>query len=238
MLRKSFVFAGVFAAAMLGGCDSGPTEHTRDFNELIPRMLGAINKSTPEEAAANLFKVTSPDEQRDAIAYLETKPYGHQPPYMKAYELLATAPNPMVRAQAMRALGTSYQADAGVYLAKGLDDSDNVEVRRDAAYGLISTWNDAAFAPLVKHVTDDPDALVRGYCARALSHARTTDAIHALITALTDEDAAVTHFAHSSLVSVTGQDMSYDTKAWLNWYRAAYTAPTSAPVVPGTTRPG
>ena len=181
--------------------------------------------------------MTSPDEQRDAIAYLETKKYGHEPPYMKAYELLATAPYPMVRAQAMRALGTSYQADAGNYLAKGLDDAD-VNVRRDAAYGLIFTWNESAFAPLIKHVTDDTDTLVRGYCARALSHARSSDAIHALITAMSDQDAAVAHFAHKSIVSVTGQDMAYDTKAWLNWYRAAYTTPTTVPTVPATSRPG
>ena len=86
--------------------------------------MGAINKTTPEEAASNLFNVTSPDERRDAIAYLQTKPYGHEPPYMKAYEILTTDPHPMVRGQAMLALGTSHQVEAVSYLIKGLNDSD------------------------------------------------------------------------------------------------------------------
>src|SRR4051794_27648256 len=103
----------LLSAILLAGCaDLAPAKPSRNFNELIPRMMGAINKSTPEEAASNLFNVTSPDERRDAIAYLETQKWGHQPPYIRAYEILTTDPHPMVRAQAMRALGTSYQAPA------------------------------------------------------------------------------------------------------------------------------
>ena len=79
------------------------------------------------------------DERRDAIAYLETKSWGHGAPYLRAYEILSTDPHPMVRAQAMRALGTSHQAAEGTFLVKGLNDA-NVQVRRDAACGLVTTW--------------------------------------------------------------------------------------------------
>ena len=76
----------------------------RNFNELIPRLMGTANRyQNPTDAAAALFNVTSPDERRDAIAYLETKKYGHEPAYMRAYEILTRDPHPMVRAQAMRA---------------------------------------------------------------------------------------------------------------------------------------
>lgn len=237
-LSAALVSTGLFTGIFAGCSDMLPQKPAHDFNELIPRVLGAVKQKTPEEAAANLFNVTSPDERRDAVAYLETKPWGHGPAEMTVYETLVRDPHPMVRAQAMRALGTSYQAPAADYLVKGLDEKEDVQVRRDAAYGLITTWNDAAFGPLVKRMEDDPDALVRGYCARALAHARTADSIHALIDAMGDQDAAVTRYAHSSLVAATGQDMAYDTKAWLTWYRQAYSAPTTTapvtPVIPAT----
>ena len=190
------------AALLLAGCEDlfSPSSTSHNYDELINRMLGAIKNRTPEDAAINLFNVTSPDERRDAIAYLETKKYGHEPPYMRAYEILTTDPHPMVRAQAMRALGTSYQAPSGTFLAKGLGDAD-VQVRRDAAFGLITTWNDSAFAPLSVRVKEDEDDQVRIACARALAHANTPDAFRALIDALNDKDAAVVRYAHSSLVA-------------------------------------
>lgn len=229
LLSAAFFFGAAVLAG--GGCsETGPSAPARDFNELIPRMLGSLGKgTTPEEQAANLFNVTSPDERRDAVAYLETKPWGHGPAEMTVYELLVRDSHPMVRAQAMRALGSSYQAPAADYLARGLDkDGEVVEVRRDAAYGLIFTWNDAAFPVLIKHLDSDEDMLVRGYCARALGHAHSADAVHALIDALNDSDAGVVRFAHGSLVSITGQDFYYDPKPWLAWYQNAYAAPQPA----------
>ena len=113
MLPKRALVLLCFAPLVLAACeDFGEKTPSRNFDELIPRFMGAAAKATPEDAASNLFNVTSPDERRDAMAYLETKPYGHQPPYMRAYEMLTTDPFPLVRAQAMRALGTSYQESA------------------------------------------------------------------------------------------------------------------------------
>jgi HEAT repeat protein len=223
---------------LLAGCeDLFSHAPSRDFNELIPRMLGAIKNRPPEEAAANLFNVTSPDERRDAIAYLETKPWGHQPPYMRAYELLVTDPHPMVRAQAMRALGTSYQAEAGDYLVRGLKDEDD-QVRRDAACGLVTTWNDSAIEPLIlhSHPPRTPDAnppdgeadeQVRIFAVRALAHFQTKEVVAALIAALSDNDAAVAQFAQRSLVVASGQNFSYDTRAWQNWYQQTYIPATA-----------
>lgn len=221
----------LMAAGLLSaGCADmfSPSSTSRNYDELVNRIIKSMQNRSPEDAASNLFNVTSPDERRDAIAYLETKKWGHEPAYMRAYEVLTTDPHPMVRAQAMRALGTSYQASSGKFLAKGLDDAD-VQVRRDAACGLISTWNDDAFAPLAAHVKDDPDDQVRIFAAQALCHARTPDAYRALIDGLNDRDAAVVRYAHSSLVAATGQDFSFNNKAWLTWYQQTYVTPTSAP---------
>ena len=220
-----WVVAVVVGAAALGGCENfGPS---RDFDELIPRLLGAINGKSPEEAARNLFDVTSPDERRDAIAYLEVRSYGHEPPYMRAYELLTTDPHPMVRAQALRALGSSGQAGEAVYLVKGLRDSD-VQVRRDAACALITTWGAEATVPLAEMVNKaEEDDQVRIFCARALSQAREPEAFRALIDALRDKDAAVVMYAHDSLVTATKQDFSYDWKAWLKWYSETHLMPAT-----------
>lgn len=232
----------VAAVCLLAGCEDmfSPSSTSRNYDELINRMLGAIKNRSPVDAAANLFNVTSPDERRDAIAYLETKKWGHEPPYMRAYEILTTDPHPMVRAQAMRALGTSYQAPSGTYLAKGMSDED-VQVRRDAACGLISTWNEEALKSLILHTHPRRDALatppdgeddeqVRIFAVQALCHSHAPDAFRALIDALNDRDVAVVRYAHSSLVAATGQDFSYDNKAWLTWYQQTYVnAPASAP---------
>jgi HEAT repeat protein len=227
-LKKSLGIA-LLAALVLPACEDmfSPTK-SRNFDELIPRLMGAVANRTPEDAAANLFNVTSPDERRDAVAYLETKPYGHQPPYMRAYEILAIDPHPMVRAQVMRALGTSYQPEAANYLVKGLNDPE-VQVRRDAAQGLCSTWNDSVFTALASHVKDDLDVQVKIFSARALIHATTPEAIRALIDALADMDAAVQRYALGSLRVATREDYSYDQKAWLTWYQNTYAKPASAP---------
>jgi HEAT repeat protein len=233
MKRMRFLLVMAAAGALaLAGCDApGPS---RDFDELVPRLLGAIQGKSPEEAAANLFNVTSPDERRDAIAYLEVRSYGHEPAYMRAYELLATDKYPMVRAQAMRALGSSglpqadYEWDGRKggkvvdFLVTGLKDAD-VQVRRDAAYGLMTTWSESATTAAAEKVTRaDEDDHVRIFCARALARAREPEAFRALIDALSDKDAAVVKYAHDSLVAATKMDFSYDRKGWLTWYLKAY----------------
>ena len=228
-------FLPVAAAVLLGGCEDlfTPSAAPRNYDELVKRIVDAIQGRTPEEAAANLFNVTSPDERRDAIAYLETKSWGHGAPYLRAYEILSTDPHPMVRAQAMRALGTSHQAAEGTFLVKGLNDA-NVQVRRDAACGLVTTWTDEAAAPLAALLKGDEDDQVRVFAARALAHAHTPDAIRALIDTLNDKDAAVVRYAHASLAAATGQDFSYDNRAWLSWFQKTYVTPASTAPAGGT----
>jgi hypothetical protein len=226
----------LLAASTVGCTDlfepSGTTA-SRNYDELINRMLGAMKNRTPEDAAINLFNVTSPDERRDAVAWLQTKKWGHEPPYMRAYEALATDPHPMVRAQVMSAMGNSYQPAVAVpILIKGLKDRD-LQVRRDASYGLISTWDESAFPELIAHLKDDSDEMVRGNCARALRFAKSPEAIRQLIDAVTDRDAGVSKFAHDSLVTATGQNHWYNQRAWLAWYRETYVAPQTQPGQPG-----
>jgi HEAT repeat protein len=190
--------------------------------------MGASNRSTnPTEAAANMFNATSPDERRDAIAYLEKQKYGHEPPYMRAYEILTTDPHPMVRAQAIRALGSSKNPAIIRYLIDGTTGKTGLkdpvpEVRRDAAQAMLQVITDEAIPPLVEGLEKDSDEQVRVACARALRNAHSPVAIRALITALDDRNAAVVYWAHESLMINTGNKFDYDRTAWLTWFEQTY----------------
>lgn len=199
----------------------------RDWDVLIPQILGAGQQ--PVEAAGNLFNVTSPDERRDAIAYLQMKKFGYGEPYMKAYKLLATDPHPLVRGQAMRALGDSGDPSIVPILVKGLNDKV-VTVRRDAAVALRTTYSDEAVESLVLHLKGDEDEAVQIDSARALANSRDPRAVRGLIDGLDSRNAAVAFYAHQSLVSITGQNLpAEEGSSWLRWYEATYTAAATQP---------
>jgi HEAT repeat protein len=227
----------IVALALLALTGCGDSSKPRDFNELIPRLMGSLKPTNPTQAAANLFNVTSPDERRDAIAFLQDQKYGHEPPYMRAYEILTTDPHPMVRAQAMRALGSSHNQSAVPYLIDGTTGRTGLadpeaEVRRDAAQGLLETFNLTAIDPLARLLTGpkmDPDDQVRIACARALVNAGTPAVLRALIDALDDKNAAVVYWARESLIARTGNKFDFDGKTWLTWYQQAYAPPATKP---------
>ena len=227
---------GITSLLILAGCGE---KSPRNFNELIPRLMGTANRyQNPTDAAAALFNVTSPDERRDAIAYLETKKYGHEPAYMRAYEILTRDPHPMVRAQAMRALGSSHNPAILPYLLDGTTGNTGLkdpiaEVRCDAAQGLRQTFGPAAIAPLSLLLNTDPDDQVRIACARALFNASTPVAYRALIDALDDKNAAVVYWARESLIARTGSKLGFDAKLWLSWYQQKYGPPATKPAASG-----
>jgi HEAT repeat protein len=226
----------LLAAALLlipMGCSSDRAPK-RDYAELIPRMMGALNGRPPAEAAAALLKVTNPDERRDAIAYLQMQSDGHDAAYMRAYKILTTDPSAMVRAQAMRALGTSHDPSAVPYLVNGttgktgLSDPEN-GVREDAALGLATTFGPSAEQPLADHLRSDADDQVRINAARALVNASSDTSIRALIDGLDDKNPAVVYYAHESLLQLTGQSLPFESKPWLEWYRRTYEKPAPTP---------
>ncbi|MCL2640461.1 MAG: HEAT repeat domain-containing protein [Phycisphaerales bacterium] len=230
-MRILIVSVVMFACMMSAGCRDTVAAPARDFNELIPRLMRPVNTyNDPVTAAENLFNVTSPDERRDAIAYLSTKPYGHDSAYMKAYYLLTTDPHAMVRGQAMRALGASQKSDAIPYLIKGLGDAES-QVRRDAARGLMDTYDDSAITALADRMLKDSDDQTRVACAKALKQAKTPEAYRALIEALSDPNAAVVVNAHKALTANTGQTLGHNPRPWLEWYQQTHVK-TAAPPTP------
>ena len=41
-------------------------------------------------------------------------------------------------------------------------------------------------------------------------------------------------YAHASLAAATGQDFSYDNRAWLSWFQKTYVTPASTAPAGGT----
>ena len=68
-MKRIPLIAALLLVAGLAGCESTKDQFSsRDFNELIPRLMNSTKITDPTQAAASLFNTTSPDERRDAIA--------------------------------------------------------------------------------------------------------------------------------------------------------------------------
>ena len=177
--------------------------------------------------------MTSPDERRDAIAYLEVKSYGHEPAYMRAYELLTTDRYPMVRAQALGRWGRRgsgggrYRVGAQGQGGGGLSGGGAEGFGRAGAAGRGVRADDdmgrqAAAGPLAELVTKaEEDDQVRISVRRALAQARSRRRIRADRRAAGQGRGGGAVCARS-LVVATKQDFSYDYKAWLKWYLQSY----------------
>ncbi len=213
-------FAGILLAAMVAGCSSNSGK-SGSFNNIMQGMLDKMtghDKKPLTYEASQMFNSDDPDAQRAAIAYISTQKFGHDKVYMKAYQLAATSSNPMVRGQALVALGTSGQASVAPTLITGLSDPSSF-VRMCAAMGLTHVPNALAIAPLRDRLADDTSIQVRVYCAIALAHYNQRPVIRSLIDAMDNRNVAVVHAAWTSLCSLTGQKLPQHSGPWRTWLK-------------------
>lgn len=209
----------VLSGMVLTGCESTPDT----LDQTIAKLIDSNRSRPPEEVAASLFNTDSPDARRAAIANLCYREWGFAEPYMKAYKTLATDPDPLVRAQAMRALGRSGKQEATETLVTGLKDK-NEWVRRDAAVALNKVPDPKATEPMLEHLVSEPDGLTRAALALALQNHRGPKVVRGLVVALEDRNAAVVYRAWSSLKIITEREdlpMEYD--AWAKEYKTTAT---------------
>lgn len=201
------------APLALPGCNS----EGEDLNLVLPKLIDEWKGPGNVEAAAGMFNADNPDIRRISMAHISTKPWGHEPPYMKAYRQLATDPQPLVRGQAMLALGSSHQADVADVLIAGLGDSSPL-VRRDAAAAMRDINNNATIDPLLDHLKNDPDAQTRIFCAQALGNYSAPRVLLGLAQGLDDRDAAVIEWSWKSLTKITGQTWGKDdSRPWIEY---------------------
>ncbi len=201
--------------ALLAGCSDD------DFNKVIPDFLQTVKSQSPEENARMMFNPDDPDARRVAIAYFSKQRYGHIEVYMKAYKLLATDPDQMVRGQALLALGSSRDPSVAPYLIKGLD-YPSAQVRIDAARALQIVTNSDAVPALLNHLKTDTDDMVRMNCAQALQPYKSAVVQSALIDALDDNNVGVCYFAWVSLYRQTGKRYIAEPEQWREWFNEEY----------------
>ncbi len=207
-----------FSAGCSSDSDNGKST---SFNGTMQGWLNKITghgKKPLTYEAAQMFNSDDPDAQRAAIAYVSTQKFGHDKAYMKAYQLAATAPNPMVRGQALMALGTSGDPSVAPTLITGLSDPFNF-VRMCAAMGLTHVMSPLAMAPLRDRLATDSDIQVRVYCAQALGMYHAQPVLRSLIDALDNRNVAVVQAAWDSLHRLTGQSLPQHPGPWRTWLK-------------------
>lgn len=231
--------AVVVLGLLVGAGGVGCSSSGEDLNVLIPKMIDKWKGPSNVDAAADLFNATNPDARRIAVAYISMKKWGHEAPYMKAYHVLATSdPDSLVRAQALRALGTSHQMIVADDLLTGLASTNEI-VRRDAAAAMSDINNPILIEPLLEHLKTDPDAQTRINSAHALNQYREPRVYKALAEALDDKDVAVEHRAWLSLQDIFGVALTCDRSIWVGYLASRKLEGTATSTPAGTqSKPG
>lgn len=204
---------------LLAGCSSGNSD-PQNFNSLvqnwIKHMQGGHSVVTQ---ARNLFATDNPDTQRAAIAWMARQKWGHEKPYMDAYRLAESSPSPLVRGQALLALGTSGQPSVAPDLQRGLTDPSQF-VRLCAAMAATYVHNPILIPDLITRLHHDSNAQVRIYAAEALRSYKTRPVIETLINALDDSNVAIVQAAWDDLIFQTGQKFPQHSGPWQLWLQA------------------
>jgi HEAT repeat protein len=194
--------------ASLVGCSDGASSPAAFFDNLMP--------PEPREVANDALDTYDADKRRNAIVLLSNADWGGEPPYLRLYRLLATDPDPTVRAAALRALGRHGTVEDVSLVVAYLEDENRI-VRWEAAKALQRMHHEDAIDPLIERLRDDEDADVRLAAAKALAQYREPRVFQALVGALNDGDFAVVEAARSSLKTLTSRDFGTEPAAWLSW---------------------
>ncbi len=215
----SVVAACMALPMLLAGCSSGDND-SQNFNSLVQNWMKHMQGGhSVVTQARNLFATDNPDTQRAAIAWMARQKWGHEKPYMDAYRLAESSPSPLVRGQALVALGTSGQASVAPDLQRGLTDPSQF-VRLCAAMAATYVSNPMLIPDLISRLHHDSNAQVRIYAAEALKSYKTRPVIETLINALDDRNVAIVQAAWDDLTFQTGQKFPQHSGPWQLWLQA------------------
>ncbi|HMB94590.1 MAG TPA: HEAT repeat domain-containing protein [Tepidisphaeraceae bacterium] len=196
-------------------CGCAQIDHAGTF---VKREYNILTGKSPLNAAKQMEDQYFPDERRIGIVRLSDEDFGRRPPYTKRYEQIAQFdPDWLVRANAIRALNRSRDADATPIFIKALTD-DNDLVRTEAAKALNNIPDENAVSTLLKVVTDTNQSRdTRIWSAAALKHYKTLEVARTLASQLGGREFGVAWQSRKSLVAITGKDLHYDEGAWLDY---------------------
>jgi hypothetical protein len=216
-----------------GGTFAFVDKAAQKITDVVVGIYNYITGNTAYNAAKDMLDPSFPDRRRAAVVYLSKRDFGRQEPYVKYYaEMARTDDDHTVRAMAIRSLNRSRRkSDTALFIAT-LGDEHAI-VRLEAAKALANIPDEAAMAPLIKHLQErvelriktqqvikDETTDVRVACADALRCHRNVEAAQALVGVLRDRDFAVSWQARESLKLMTGKDHRFDQQAWLEYLSA------------------
>ncbi len=205
----------VVCGAMLCGCEA--PGNTRRGAKTILELMAPPPREQAAKMARNAYNA---NDRFQGTSQLAGAPYGAEPENIQIYLTNSDDTDPGVRAAALRALGMHGSAEHAPLIAQHLNDEDRV-ARADAARSLQRIHAPAVVPALIDRLSieREPDGRVRLEVARALGQYRENRVVEALISVLSDDEFAVTDAAVSSLRTLTGQDLSSDSRAWIAWYK-------------------
>jgi HEAT repeat protein len=208
-----------FASLGLAGCDTISSD--------LDQLSESFSQPTPVEAARWAADPNDRENARRGTVLLANAPWGGAEVYLKLYRLYAAeAPDPLVRAAAIQALGRHGEEADAPLVARNLA-SPFRQVKLAAAKSL-QRLHDPAVADMLwpRLVDDGEDADIRTEIAIALGQYPTPAVFNALVAALSQRELAVNLAAVDSLRAITGQKLGLSEDAWL-----AYAAGSREPFV-------
>ena len=224
--RRAGLIALAAATCVTTGCARNESLAGSRFtgDESLLDLVRIGNFESPRDlinAAVNQYNA---DERARGINSIAMRDFGADPVFVELYRSGAADADAAVRAASARALGLHGAARDAELLVPLLQDQDQL-VRWQAAIGLQRLHDPAAVQPLIARLNErtEPDIQVRAAAAVALGQYAQRRVLDALIAALDDPDLAVNAGALASLTTLTGQQLGYLPRPWVEWLRAAET---------------
>ncbi|CAN5533283.1 hypothetical protein BH09PLA1_BH09PLA1_18480 [soil metagenome] len=210
-IRTIVIFAALLSLSA-GGC-----AQISQVGEKGRELIDALTRA-PRRSAIKTTDQYFPDERREGINELVSRPYGRVQPYTDQYSNIAQSDaDYLVRATAIRALNRARHRESTPLFINALNDDSDL-VRLEGAKALVNMPDDKAVPGLVKLVTNaNENRDVRIAAAEALKYYRNVEVARALISQLGGREFGLSWQAHRSLVRLTGRDMRYDEGAWLTY---------------------
>lgn len=181
-------------------------------------VIGLASGNTPLKFVRMMEDTRSADRRRQGIYGLVARDFGQREPYTRRYRQIAQADADFtVRAAAIRALNWSRDTQAVSVFIAALTDQNEL-VRWEAAKALANVPDPTAADPLTRALGNANESKnVRIAAADALRHHRTLAAARALVNTLEGRDFGVAWQARRSLRRITGRDLRYDERSWLQF---------------------
>lgn len=191
-------------------------------DESLLDLVRIGNFESPRDLINAAVDQYNADERARGINSIAMRDFGADPVFVELYRSGSTDADAAVRAAAARALGLHGSARDAALLVPLLQDPDQL-VRWHAAIGLQRLHDPAVVGPLIARLdrTAEPDIQVRTAAAIALGQYAQRRVLNALIAALDDPDLAVNAGALASLTTLTGQQLGYLPRPWVEWLRNA-----------------